>query len=114
MDSREKLIEAFNECGEAAAFYKGQRFLMVNDLFAELIERNKEDCKNLAINDVVHNDSIEMIQDFIRRRAHHDLDVPITYNAFFKIPSNPRIEMKVLALRLRNSEGESLVLVRGK
>lgn len=111
MTSQEKLIEAFGELGEAAGIYKGQNIRMVNDRFAELFERSKEEFVNLPINEIVHNDSIEMIQDFRRRRTHEDTGVPTTYTAFFKTASDPRVELRLIVLRLKHSEGEVLVIL---
>ena len=114
MDNREKLIEILGEFGEAAAFYKGQKILMANDRFAELLELTREECSGLAINEIVHNDSIEMIQDFIRRRAKEDTGVPTLYTANFKTPSNPKMELRLFVLKLKVSEGGVLVILRKK
>jgi hypothetical protein len=110
MDKRDQLVEILGEFGEAAAFYKGQKILMANDLFAELFERKREECAGLPINEIVHNESIEMIQDFIRRRAKEDTGVPTLYKAAFKTPSNPKIELKLFVLKLKLSEGVLVIL----
>jgi PAS domain-containing protein len=114
MDARDKLLEALGELGEAAAFYKGQYIQKVNNRFAELVERSREECEGLPINDLVHNESIEMIQDFIRQRAQEVRGVPTTYRAFFKTPSTPKVEMQLYVLKLKKSASEVLVILRKK
>lgn len=114
MDRMEKLLEALGEYGEAACFYRGQKFLVVNERFAELFERSKEEFVDLPIIEVVHNESIEMIQDFMRRRAHANTDVPTTYEAQFKTKSNPKVTLKVIALKLKESERAVLAILRKK
>lgn len=114
MTSQEQLIEAFGELGEAAGIYKGPNIRVVNDRFAEFLERSKEEFVNLPITEIIHNDSIEMIQDYRRRRTHEDHGVPTTYTAYFKTPKTPMIELKLFVLRLKHGEGEVLVLLRKK
>jgi hypothetical protein len=112
MSSQKKLIEAFGELGEAACIYKGEKLLFVNDRFASMFDRAKESFEDLPINEIVHNDSMEMIQDFRRRRVHDERGVPTTYTAYFKTDNDPRMELQLFVLRLKESEGEVLVIVR--
>jgi hypothetical protein len=110
----EKLLDGFNECGEAAAFYKGKKILLANELFAELLERKVEDCAGLPIMDICHYESIEMIQDFIRRRARDDHSLPASYDAVFKTPSEPRVVVTLTVIKPKNTGDASLVILRRK
>jgi hypothetical protein len=108
------MLDTLGNCGEAAAYYRGQNLLMVNVLFAELFERSPEEFKDMPLVEICHNESIEMIQDFIRRRAHEDTDVPISYESSFTTPGNPKIIMRVIALKMKKNEGEVLLILRKK
>jgi hypothetical protein len=55
-----------------------------------------------------------MIKDFIRRRAHKDVDVPKHYEAAFRTKSKPKIMMTVDVLQLHNCEGGVLAILRQK
>ena len=76
MECMDKLLEGLAECGEAAAFYRGTEIVKANSLFADLFERDVKDFAGLPVVDICHIESIELIQDFIRRRAHGDPDLP--------------------------------------
>lgn len=109
MDCREKLLDAFQECGEAAIIYRGQNILMANENFATLFERAVDEFSGLPILEICHNESMEMIQDYIRRRALGDQDLPSSYEAFFRTPSDLKVVMHLTVVKLRNVEG-ALVL----
>ncbi len=108
----EKLLEALGECGEAAAFYENQNILAVNKPFADLFERSPKEFTGKPLIEICHNDSIEMIQDFIHRRLHHDSDVPITYECAFTTPSKPKIMLRVIALMFKKCGRSVLLLLR--
>jgi hypothetical protein len=110
MTNMEKLLAALEDCGEAAAFYKGQALLKVNGLFASLLEMEREALEGMPIIEICNQESIEMIKDFIRRRAHGDPDVPVSYNALFRSSSNPRIPLHLIIIRTKNTDGALLVL----
>ena len=42
MTNMEKLLDAMDDCGEAAIFYKGKKIMLANRLFAELLEIEQE------------------------------------------------------------------------
>jgi PAS domain-containing protein len=109
MDKRQKLLNALQEIGEAAVLYGGQKIVMANENFASLFERTAQECAGLQILEICHNESIEMIQDYIRRRALGDMDLPSSYEAAFRTPSNPRVIMHLTVVKLRNVD-EMLVL----
>ena len=44
MECWEKLLEAFQACGEAAVLYRGKNILMANENFANLFERTVDEC----------------------------------------------------------------------
>jgi hypothetical protein len=111
MDCGEKLLEAFQACGEAAILYKGKKIQRANGNFASLFERTVDECAGLPILEICHNESIEMIQDYIRRRALGDRDTPSFYEAAFRTPSDPRVMMSVTVLKLKELEG-AVVMVR--
>jgi len=73
------LLQGLEKFEEPAAFYQGNRIVQANQKFADLFERDIAEFNDLPIIDICHNESIEMIQDFIRRRAHRDVDVPMHY-----------------------------------
>ena len=110
----EKLLEKLEECGEVAFFYKGQNILLANKLFADLFERDIEECKGLTIIEICHEESIDMIRDFIRRRKHGDHDVPITYEAVFRTPKNPKKAMMITVIKTKNTEGALLGILQEK
>jgi PAS domain-containing protein len=108
------LLQGLEEFEEPAAYYRGDRIIQANAKFAELFGRNLEDFVNLPIIDICHNESIEMIRDFIRRRAHEDVDVPRHYEAAFRTASRPRVVMTVDVLKLRNTSGAVLAILHEK
>lgn len=114
MGHMEKLLEALEECGVVAAFYKGQNILSGNKRFAELFERSTEECKMLPILEICHEESIDIIQDFRRRRVFGEHNVPTTYEAKFRTPTNPNIIMIITVIRTENTEGALLVIVQEK
>lgn len=113
MDCGDKLLDAFQACGEAAALYRGRNIQRANENFASLFEHTVDECVGLPIINVCHNESIEMIQDYIRRRALDDRDLPSSYDAAFRTPSVPRIIMNVTVLKLSGLDG-ALVMIRKK
>jgi len=106
----EKLLDALADCGEAAVFYKTQTILLANRLFADLFERNPDQCEGLPIVEICHEESIEMIRDFMRRRAHGDHDVPTTYAASFRTAHDPKLNLRVTVIRTKNTEGAYLAI----
>ena len=112
MEKQWKLLDALQECGEAAAIYKGQIFLAVNRNLADLLEKDPEEMEGTSINSICHEGSIEMIQDFIHRRIHQDRDVPTSYECAFTTPSNPKIVMKVIAVPLKSCDEAVLVILK--
>lgn len=112
MDNLKNLIEAFAGCGEAAAIYKGQSFIMANDLFARIFEREPADFEELPIIDVCHNDSIEMIRDFMHRRAIENHGVPINYTCAFITSSREKILLNVVVIKMKNADDNILLIVK--
>ena len=108
------LLQGLEEFDEPAAYYKGNRIVQANQKFADLFERDIAEFNDLPIIDICHNDSMEMIRDFIRRRAHHDVDVPQHYEAAFRTTSRPRVMMTVDVLKLHNTEGAVLAILHEK
>ncbi len=113
MDCKQNLLDAFQACGEAATLYRGQNILMANENFASLFERTARECAGLPILEICHNESIEMIQDYIHRRALGEHDLPSSYEAAFRTPSEPKVIMHLTVVKLRNIE-EVLVLLHKK
>jgi PAS domain-containing protein len=113
MDSRRKLLDALEECGEAAAFYVGADFLMANGRCAAIFGRPVDEFEGLPILEICHNDSLDMIRDFIRRRAHDDPDVPTSYEAAFRTADRPKVTLRVNVFKMRSVEG-ALVIFREK
>ena len=113
MECWEKLLAAFQDCGEAAILYRGKNILMANENFAKLFERTIDECAGLPILEICHNESIEMIQDYIRRRALGERDLPSSYEAAFRTTSDPRVIMHLTVVKMRNVEG-ALVLFHKK
>ena len=111
MGCMEKLLEALEDCGEAALFYKGTSILKANRRFAEMFGRSEEECGGLEILEICHNESIEMIRDFMHRRAVGDPGLPSTYEAFFRTPDRPKVSMHLNVIRIKGAEGALLVLV---
>ena len=109
MDCKQNLLEAFQACGEAAILYRGQNILMANENFASLFERTVDECAGLPILEICHNESIEMIQDYIRRRAHGDHDLPSSYEAAFRTPGDPKVTMHLTVVKLRNVDGALVI-----
>jgi hypothetical protein len=112
MNSMEKLLEAMDECGEAAVFYKGKKVLMANKRFAEMFEIDLEKCKGLPIVDILHEGSIEMISDFIRRRSVGDRDVPAAYTADFRSASTPKLPIQLTVIRTSETDGAVFVVLQ--
>ena len=110
----DKLLQGLEEFDEPAAFYKGNRIVQANQKFAELFERDIAEFKDLPIIDICHNESIEMIRDFIRRRARKDVDVPQHYEAAFRTTSRSKVMMIVDVLKLHNTEGGVLAILHEK
>jgi len=111
MGCMEKLLEALDDCGEAALFYKGTSILMANGRFAEMFGRSEEECSGMEILEICHNESIEMIRDFMHRRAVGDPGLPSAYEAFFRTPERPRVSMRLNVIRISGADGALLVLV---
>ena len=108
------LLQGLEEFDEPAAYYKGNRIVQTNQKFADLFERDIAEFNNLPIIDICHNESIEMIRDFIRRHAHHDVDVPTHYEAAFRTKTRPKVMMTVDVLKLHNTEGAVLTILHEK
>jgi hypothetical protein len=108
------LLQGLEEFEEPAAYYKGNRIVQANQKFADLFERDIAEFNDLPIIDICHNESIEMIRDFIRRRAHNDVDVPMHYEAAFRTTNRPRVMMTVDVLKLHNTEGAVLAILHEK
>lgn len=112
MDCMRKLLDALGECGEAAMIYRGHRIVWANGRFAALFERTVEECEGLEIVELCHNESIEMIRDFMHRRALGDPDVPCTYSAAFRTDGRPRMMLALTAIKLARMDDAVLVIVR--
>ncbi|MBD3178719.1 MAG: hypothetical protein GF417_03455 [Candidatus Latescibacteria bacterium] len=112
MDCRKRMLEALNECGEAALFYSGMNILEVNELFAEMFEKTVAECSGMSILSICHNESTEKIRDFIHRRKTGDPNVPIHYQAKFVTPSDPEVTLSLTVLKLRDVKKAVLVIVR--
>jgi PAS domain-containing protein len=112
IDNLKMLLAAFAECGEAAAIYKGQCFVGVNDLFARIFERKSAEFEGLPILDVCHNDSIDMIRDFMHRRVYENHGVPNNYTCAFVTGKQDKIMLNVIAIRLKQADDNVLLIVR--
>ncbi len=112
MDNLKMLLDAFAGYGEAAATYKGQSFTGVNEPFARIFEREQSEFEGLPILDVCHDESIEMIRDFMHRRAIEDHGVPINYTSTFITSGREKIKLNVIALKLRQADDNVLIIVR--
>jgi len=108
------LLQGLEEFDEPAAYYKGNRIVQANQKFADLFERDIAEFNDLPIIDICHNESIEMVRDFIKRRAHRDVDLPRHYEAAFRTSSRPRVMMTVDVLRLHNTDGAVLAILHEK
>ncbi len=108
------LLQGLEKFDEPAAFYKGNKIVQANQKFADLFERDIADFNDLPIIDICHNESIEMIQDFIKRRAHNDTDLPRHYEAAFRTTSRSKVLMTVDVLKLQNTEGAVLTILHEK
>jgi PAS domain-containing protein len=104
----ERLLDALEACGKTAVFYKGQSILMANNLFADLFERDIEECRGLSIMEICHEESLDLIRDYIHRREFGDQNVPTTYAASFRTPKDIRLDMKVTVIKTKNTEGALL------
>jgi PAS domain S-box-containing protein len=111
-DCMKRLLEALGECGEAAMFYREKSILFANDLFAGIFGAEASDFTDRPIMDIVHDESVELIQDFIRRRAFGDSNLPSNYKAVFRSTQNDRIELELTVLRTSNTDGALLVIAR--
>ena len=111
MACMENLLDALEECGEASAFYKKDKILMANEHFAELFEKSPEECKDLPIMDICHVESMEMVDDYMKRRVHGDPDVPKVYSASFVKADDSRIKLEVNVLETKNTDGAFLAVV---
>lgn len=112
MDDLKRLLEALAGCGEAAAIYKEQSFIDVNDLFAEIFERERGELEGLPILDVCHNDSIDMIRDFMHRRTIENHGVPTNYTSAFVTGKQEKIMLNVIAIKLKHADDNVLLIVR--
>ena len=112
MDSKEKLLEALSDCGEAALFYKGKKILMANSIFSELFEIDQEECKGLPIISILHDESIEMVTDFIRRRVHGDPTLPAMYTVDFRTKSDSKVPLQLTVVKTSKTDGAILVIVQ--
>ena len=112
MTNMEKLLDALDDCGEAAIFYKGKKIILANRLFSELLEIEQEKCAGLPIVNLLHEESIEMIQDFIRRRAHGDTEVPAAYVAYFRTKSETRVPLQLTVVKTSATDGALLVILK--
>lgn len=110
----ERLLKSLEECGKIAAFYKGQNILMANSLFADLFDRDIEECRGLSIMEICHEESLDMIRDYIRRREYGDLGVPTTYAASFVTPGNIRLDLMVTVIKTQNTGGALLGIFQEK
>lgn len=111
MDCMVKLLAALAECGEAAMVYRGHRIVWANGPFAALFERTVDECEGLEIVELCHNESIEMIRDFMHRRALGDQDVPCTYSAAFRTASKQRMMLTLTVVKLAKMHDSVLVIV---
>lgn len=114
MSNMKRLLDVLDDCEEAAAFYKGRNLLLVNERFADIFGRSVDECEGLPIMEICHNDSIEMIGDYIHRRAANDPTVPSVYEAAFRTPDNPKLMLMVNVLEIKKTDGAVLVLLRGR
>ncbi len=111
-DCMKRLLESLGECGEAAMFYREMKILFANDLFAGIFGAEASDFTDKPILDIVHDESVDMIKDFIRRRAFGDSNMPSTYKAVFRSAENDRIDLELTVLRTSNTNGALLVIAR--
>lgn len=112
MNNMEKLLDALADCGEAALFYKGKNVLMANRLFSEIFEIEQEKCKGLPIMGILHEESIEMVTDFIRRRSHGDPTLPAAYTAEFRTKNEARVPLQLTIVKTSGTEGAVLVILQ--
>ena len=84
----------------------------MNDLFAQTFERDAAEFDGLPLLDVCHNDSIEMIRDFMHRRAIEDHGVPINYSSAFITGGGEKIMLNVIAIRMKQADDNILLIVR--
>ncbi|MBN2070180.1 MAG: hypothetical protein JW814_01885 [Candidatus Krumholzibacteriota bacterium] len=110
MKCMENLLDALADCGEAALFYRGQHVIRANRLLAALFEREQDEFDDLPVVDLCHEDSMEMILDFIKRRAFGDLNLPTTYRAYFITASNSKLELQITVIKTTNTEGAYLAI----
>lgn len=112
MTNMEKLLDALDECGEAAVFYKGKNVLLANRLFSEMFEIEQDKCKGLPIMGILHEESIEMVTDFIRRRVHGDPTIPAAYTADFRTKNESKVPLQLTVVKTSNTDGALLVILQ--
>lgn len=110
----ERMLGSLEECGKIAVFYKGQSILLANNLFADLFDRDIEECRGLSIFEICHEESLDMIRDYIRRREYGDHGVPTTYAASFVTPQNIRLDLMVTIIKTQNTGGALLGIFQEK
>jgi CheY-like chemotaxis protein len=110
----ERLLEALEACGKIAAFYKGQNILMANSLFADLFGRDIEECRGLSILEICHEESLDMIRDYVRRREYGDHGVPTTFAASFVTPHTIRLDLVITVISTKNTRGALLGIFQEK
>ena len=112
MSNKERLLDALDDCGEAAVFYKGKNIVMGNKLFSELFGIKQDKCKGLPIIGILHEESIEMVNDFIRRRSHGDPDLPAAYTAEFRTENDSRLPLQLTVVKTSKTDGALLVILQ--
>jgi len=113
-ESMKRMLDSFAEFGVAAMFYKGDEILMANEPLAELLDRTVDECNGLPIMEICHEESISMIQDFVRRRARGDRDLPVSYFAKFFAPEKGELELRCIVVKMKKSNGAFLVILQEK
>ena len=112
MTNMEKLLDALDDCGEAALFYKGKNVLIANKLFSEIFEIEQDKCKGQPIMGILHEESIEMVTDFIRRMSHGDPTHPAAYTADFRTKSDSRVPLQLTVVKTSKTDGALLVIIQ--
>ena len=111
MEAIEKVLEALEECGEAAAFYKDDRIVEANGRFAALFDRERDECRDLPVMNICHEDSMEMVRDYMRRRRFGDVSVPRTYSASFVSDEDTKMDLQVTVVETGNTGGAYLTIL---
>ena len=109
-----RLLESLEACGKIAAFYKGQNILMANNFFADMFDIDIEGCRGLSIVEICHEESLDMIRDYIHRREHGDRNIPSTFVASFRTPRNIRLDMVITVIKTNNTGGALLAIFQAK